>query len=114
VEGFFNVGPMDDLGERRAKNIPLADGDVVVVRVANTVHAFENNCPHQHFSLLHQGFIDRCSITCPMHGWTFDLASGTSTNGSGSLKKRMVKVVEGRVWIQAKQADRGFALFDAT
>jgi nitrite reductase/ring-hydroxylating ferredoxin subunit len=112
MEGFAKIGQTGEFREGRPKNISVEGRDVVVVRVAGTVHAFENNCPHQHSSLLHQGLVEECSITCPMHGWTFDIGSGRSTSGSGSLKKRAVSVVDDWVWVQSKEVSQDFPLFD--
>lgn len=114
MEGFSKVGRVEDLGERKPKNVLLEDEEVVVVRIAEVVHAFDNNCPHQHFSLLHQGLVEECSITCPMHGWTFDLESGKSTNASGVLKKRKVRIVDGWIWVQTALENREYSLFERT
>ncbi|HTP13147.1 MAG TPA: Rieske 2Fe-2S domain-containing protein, partial [Bacteroidota bacterium] len=85
----------------------------VVVRVQGDIFAFENSCPHQHFSLLHQGTLDRCTITCPMHGWTFEMRTGVSTNGNGRLTKAAVRVENGTVWIKAGEPGPSFAMFDS-
>ncbi len=86
---------------------------LVVVKTEGEVFAFENSCPHQHFSLLHQGTLDGCTITCPMHGWTFDMKTGMSTNGNGKLQKAVVKVEDGVVWLKAGEPGPSFAMFDS-
>jgi nitrite reductase/ring-hydroxylating ferredoxin subunit len=113
MEGFTKIGRADDFAERKPTNLSLGGLEVVVVKVDDAIYAFENNCPHQHFSLLHQGFIENCSITCPMHGWTFDLNSGSSTNGNGKLRKFDVKISGGWVWIGSEKSGQKYSLFDA-
>lgn len=112
MEGFVRIGRKGDFLDGRPKNVSLEDGEVVVVNVAEMLHAFDNNCPHQHFSLLHQGAVEDCSITCPMHGWTFNLDSGRSTSGNGNLKKRAVRIVDGWVWVKSEAMGQNFSLFD--
>lgn len=110
--GFLRVGRMDKFAEGRPKNLSFNGLEIVVVRVDGTVHAFENNCPHQHFSQLHQGVVEGCSITCPVHGWTFDLKSGQSTNGNGKLRSFEVKAGDGFIWIRMDEHNREYSLFE--
>jgi len=112
MEGFTKIGPLTDFKDRRPRAVAVNGLDVVVIRVDGDILAFENSCPHQHFSLLHQGTIEGCSITCPMHGWTFDMKSGNATNGNGKLKMMPAKCAEGSVWIGDTEADQPFPLFD--
>ena len=92
----------------------MVDGvRVVVVKSDGEFFAFENNCPHQHSSVLHQGTVDSCTITCPMHGWTFDMRTGTSTNGNGKLRMAVIKIEEGALWMKDGELGHSFVLFDA-
>jgi toluene monooxygenase system ferredoxin subunit len=112
MEGFTKIGSVGDFKDRRPYNVVVNGLDIVVVRVDGDVVAFENSCPHQHFSLLHQGSIEGCAITCPMHGWTFDMKSGSSTNGGGKLRKVRAKCADGSVWIGRTESDQSFPMFD--
>ena len=112
MEGFVNIGGIADFPRLKARSVLVGGRAVVVVNVDGDVHAFENNCPHQHFSVLHQGNLEGCFITCPMHGWTYDIKSGQSTNGNGRLKKFAVKSADGSVWIGEMKDDPAFLLFE--
>ena len=112
VKGFVNIGGAADFLEHKARNIVVGGRSVVVVSVDGEVHAFENNCPHQHFSVLHQGNLEGCFITCPMHGWTYDIKSGQSTNGNGKLKKFEVRSTDGSIWVADMKDDLTFSLFE--
>jgi nitrite reductase/ring-hydroxylating ferredoxin subunit len=48
-------------------------------------------------------------ITCPMHGWTFDLASGKATIGGGRLKRYAVKVVGNDILIEVPNDEPDWA-----
>jgi nitrite reductase (NADH) small subunit/3-phenylpropionate/trans-cinnamate dioxygenase ferredoxin subunit len=70
----------------RADEIPAGGSKVVQVRglsvaifnVAGTFYAVENTCPHQG-GPLGEGYLEENGvISCPWHGWTFDLKTGVS------------------------------------
>jgi nitrite reductase/ring-hydroxylating ferredoxin subunit len=59
--------------------------DIVIVRHDDECFALSNICSHQHISRLHEGIIDCYSIECPMHGWKYDIRSGHSLTGNGTV-----------------------------
>jgi len=81
------------------KRIRSEEADVVIVKSGNMFYAFDNNCPHQHFAALHDGLFEKHSLTCPMHGWCFDIRTGISRTGEGRLSMRKVTVEGDDVWI---------------
>jgi nitrite reductase/ring-hydroxylating ferredoxin subunit len=98
--GFLRVGGLEDVHPVRPTRFHSEEIDLVVCRVKDEIFAVENRCPHQQFSALHEGALEGCTLTCPMHGWSFDLKTGRSTNGNGMLKTLAVKVEEGIVWVE--------------
>ena len=112
MDGFTKIGRTIDMKDRRPFNTVIEGSSVVIVKADDDFFAFENNCPHQHFSLLHQGSIEGCEITCPMHGWTFSMKSGESTNGNGKLKNLKVKNSDGWIWVESVKPAQSFSLFD--
>jgi nitrite reductase/ring-hydroxylating ferredoxin subunit len=113
MDGFTKVGAVKEFQGGKPARGTLDGLNIVIVKVIEDVVAFENSCPHQHFSLLHQGTLEGCNLTCPMHGWTFDIRSGQSTNGNGRLKMLEVKIEDGAVWVAKTTAGPSYALFDA-
>ena len=112
MKGFSQVGRIAEFRNREPKSVFHNGIEIVVLKVDESVFAFENNCPHQHFSLLHQGIVDGCSITCPMHGWTFNLKSGNSTIGNGKLRKFEVQIHGDGIWVGTESDGTKFSLFD--
>lgn len=54
----------------------VADGRVIALyNVSGTLHALDGVCPHQG-GPLGKGRLDGCVVTCPWHGWQFDVRSG--------------------------------------
>ena len=87
------------------KEVP--DGDVLrtecegrglfIYREGRSVQVFDSRCPHQATDIpdlaLHE-----CTLTCPKHGWTFDVRSGECTaKGDAPLKRWPSKVEKGRL-----------------
>lgn len=70
---------------------------VVIFRVGDQLHALENLCPHQHVAAFHRGQLDGSVVTCPMHGWSFDVVTGNAVSGSGRLRTFDLRVENGTV-----------------
>lgn len=62
------------------------EDEIALFRVNGELLAVRNSCPHQHFARLHEGEVEGSVVTCPMHGWKFDLKTGAHVAGAGSLK----------------------------
>ena len=80
--------------------IAVADGRVVVARVGDDVVAFQNRCLHQN-SKLEDGRIDNGKLTCPLHFWRYEAATGRHLGGRGTLESYPVEIVDGRVFVEA-------------
>ena len=50
---------------------------VAVFRLEEGFFAVENECPHVGAPLA-SGSVDDCVVTCPLHGWSFDLRDGSN------------------------------------
>ncbi|HEY9166011.1 MAG TPA: Rieske (2Fe-2S) protein [Candidatus Kryptonia bacterium] len=76
------VARLNDLREGKGIVRKLEDDDIALVKLEGEVHAFINVCPHQHTPLVDKtgGQIADGNLTCPMHGWTFELKSGKCVN----------------------------------
>lgn len=61
----------------------MAEGEVV---------ATQGQCPHAE-GPLHEGEVEGCVLTCPWHGWTFDLSTGQcNEDDSMQLQRYPVRV----------------------
>jgi nitrite reductase/ring-hydroxylating ferredoxin subunit len=74
--------------------------DVVLFRRGDGIFAFGNRCPHQEGSLS-DGFIEGDIVTCPLHGWEFDVRSGLCMTIPGeSVPRYEVTVEDGAVFLE--------------
>ena len=56
----------------------VANGRVIAIfNVDGEYHALDGVCPHQG-GPLGQGTLDGRTVTCPWHGWQFDVIDGTT------------------------------------
>jgi NAD(P)H-dependent nitrite reductase small subunit len=101
---FIRVARMADLKDKRGTLVRVEGEEVALWRVEGKVYAINNVCPHQHFSMLHQGSLDGLHVTCPMHGWSFSLEDGRAQSGNGRAKVYRVKQEGDVVLIEKPQA----------
>jgi 3-phenylpropionate/trans-cinnamate dioxygenase ferredoxin subunit len=75
--GSYNLGNLDDLedGEIRVFE-DVDDYGIVVCKVKGELFALEDNCSHAD-TPLSQGRLRGFQLTCPLHGTSFDVRSGT-------------------------------------
>lgn len=82
------------------KLISINGIEVVLINDNGNISACESDCPHQGSPLL-AGIVKEGFISCPRHGWNFDLASGACTNHTGyTLKTYQVEVVGNDILIE--------------
>ncbi len=98
--GFVKVATKDQLRTGCSLSVRVEGVEVAIFQIGKDIIAVENNCPHQHFQMLHQGSLNQYALTCPMHGWTFDLKTGRAIIGSGRLRQYAVRLEGDEVWIE--------------
>lgn len=95
---------LNDVREGRGSLSRVGGEEIALFKIRGECFAIGNVCPHQHFSMLHDGEVKDFTVTCPMHGWTYDLRTGQSTNASGKVKSFEV-VIQGDELFIRKDAD---------
>ena len=82
-----------------ARSLYIDGFDVALFRDGDALYAVKNFCPHQQFRKLHEGEICDGAVTCPMHGWTFDLATGVARTGQGRFTIYPVTIVNDEIYV---------------
>ncbi len=73
---------------------------VAVFRVGDEFFALDGICPHAG-GPLGKGRLDGTVVTCPWHGWQFDVRTGEHCLNPQICQERFpVKVEDGKVFIQ--------------
>jgi NAD(P)H-dependent nitrite reductase small subunit len=69
------VCSVDELKPGQARLVEDGRRQVAVFNVGGTLHAIDNLCPHRQ-GPLHEGWLEGFLVSCPWHGWQFDLRTG--------------------------------------
>ncbi len=87
MKEFIRACSLKDISRRQGRLIVLDDGtQVAIFMVDGELYAVDNVCPHQHAPVIADGFVEDCTVTCPLHGWTFDLKTGNVLGGASRLR----------------------------
>lgn len=96
----------EEIKENRAIRVQVGqefEEQVAIFRIAGKLFCLTNICPHRHKDSIHRGFLADGKVTCPEHGWTYDLVTGRNINtrqGLRSLKAFPVFELNGLVLVQ--------------
>src|SRR5215813_13747254 len=82
---WIKIAAAADCPPGSAHELIVEDRVVALFNVAGTFYALDGVCPHQG-GPLGEGALSSCIVTCPWHGWQFDVCSGQS-----QLNPRMVQ-----------------------
>ncbi|MGE3142940.1 MAG: nitrite reductase small subunit NirD [Hyphomonadaceae bacterium] len=101
---WIDVCALEDVPLRGARRVDAPRAPIAVFRTGDgRVFALTDRCPHKH-GPLSMGIVHGASVTCPLHAWVIDLASGEALGadaGKGCAPPIAVRVVEGRVQLDA-------------
>ena len=66
---------------------------VAVYCVDGAFYATQDRCAHIGWPLTDGGELSGARVTCPMHGWCYDVTTGEVVRGMRSLKLKTYRVV---------------------
>jgi nitrite reductase (NADH) small subunit len=97
---WIDVGAVTDVPRRGARRVSTPRGDIAIFRTGDgEVFALRDQCPHKH-GPLSQGIVHGRTVTCPLHAWNIDLATGQPTGadaGKGCTPTVALRVEHGRL-----------------
>src|SRR5262245_9442668 len=97
---FVRVASASDIPAGQGRMFELNGRQVAVFNVGGKFHAIDNVCLHQGGPLA-EGELDGCIVTCPWHGWTYDVTSGLSPDEPDSRVQCFgVKLENGEVLVE--------------
>lgn len=104
--GWTPAIPFELLRDGKGAHADVGGEDVLLVRVGEQVFALSNRCTHQG-APLHKGPVRTGSpqtVTCPLHGSTFQLADGRVMRGPATtpLPAFDVRLSEGVVEVRRR------------
>lgn len=85
---------MSEVPVGEVRSVAVDNSIVAVCNVDGTFYAFEGTCPHAG-GPLGDGFLNGDTLTCPWHGWQFDVKSGACTFSPDIIQDKFTVVVKG-------------------
>lgn len=102
---WIKVVSLDEIPKLGSRVIATDTMSIAVFRTADDqVFAIKDACPHKG-GPLSQGIVHGTSVTCPLHNWKIDLASGEALGpDEGCANVFATKVEDGVVYIDFAMA----------
>jgi nitrite reductase (NADH) small subunit len=91
---WIPVARIADCPEGESREVLAGNRVVALYCVDGTYHALDGICPHQG-GPLGQGKLSGCVVTCPWHGWQYDVRSGQHQSIPTLVHHRFPVKVEG-------------------
>lgn len=101
---YLKICPSNELIEKRGKKILFDDSDdiyeVAIFRIAGKLYCSQNLCPHQAAPRIFEGILKGTKVTCPLHGWSYNLPDGSNCDPKRGIKSLQVfEIIEENGWI---------------
>ena len=100
MPAWIDVGAVTDVPRRGARRVPSSRGDIAIFRTGDgEVFALLDKCPHKG-GPLSEGIVHGRAVTCPLHAWNIDLATGEALGadkGKGCAPVVALRVEDGRL-----------------
>ncbi len=98
---WIKIATTDAVDEDDMIAVEVEGRHVALYHVAGAFHATDNVCTHA-FALLTDGFLDDCTVECPLHAGRFDIRTGKAEGApvTRDLKTYPVKVEGADVLIE--------------
>ena len=94
------IASLSEIPPGSAKEFTVGDRVVAVFNVDGRLYALDGICPHAGGPLAN-GKLAGTVITCPWHGFQFDVTTGQHQTSKSLVHPTMrVKVEEGQVWVE--------------
>lgn len=88
-----------DLREGGTKSVRVLARNIAVFRLNGQIYGLEADCKHMRASIA-SGKIEGTIITCPAHGWRYNITTGECLNESWArLKTFHVEIESGLIYV---------------
>ena len=99
-EGFEAVVALTDIPDGGMAEAIVSGREVALARIGDQVYALDNACPHAG-GPIGEGDLEGTTVTCPYHGWAFDVTTGACHVDHGrALATYATAVADGAVCVR--------------
>ena len=98
------IASVSEIPEGEGREFVVAGRIVALFNVQGSFHAMDGICPHAGGPLA-KGSLNKNVVTCPWHGWQFDVTSGRHCLNAHLQQPCFSVTVEGaELWIELPSA----------
>jgi nitrite reductase (NADH) small subunit len=76
--GFVTVARLEEVPPGTVRTVRAGDDEIAVVHCEDGIYATQSQCIHLR-GPLGEGHLDGCLLSCPWHGWQYDVRTGENT-----------------------------------
>ena len=99
-DGFVTVARADELPPGTLRTVHVGEEAIALASCDDGIHAVQNACIHL-AGPLGEGHLDGCVLTCPWHGWQYDVRTGENEFDRAIVLRRYeTRVVDGEVQVR--------------
>lgn len=80
---FVKVAARNEIPPGEGRCLQVGSEKIALFNVGGTLHAIDNTCCHMGGS-LGEGQLDEKVVTCPLHGWQYDVTTGECQTQPGA------------------------------
>jgi nitrite reductase [NAD(P)H] small subunit len=92
---WHRIGRRDQIPPRGARVVRIGGQSIAIFRTSDDgIFALLDRCPHRG-GPLSQGIVHGACVTCPLHDWVIDLATGEARGADEGVTVRFPVRVEG-------------------
>jgi len=77
VANLIKVATVADIADGAGKTVEAAGKQIALFNVGGKFYAIDNACKHRG-GPLGEGEVDGGMVTCPWHGWEYDVTTGAN------------------------------------
>jgi nitrite reductase (NADH) small subunit len=101
--GFVRVAKVATVPPGQILEVHVAGKNVAVANVGGNFYAISNTCLHRG-GPLGQGPLEGTMVTCPWHGWAFDVTSGKlAHNQAAGVACYAVEIRDDEVFVDVRE-----------
>ena len=100
ADGFVTVARADEVPPGTVARVQAGEREIALVHCDDGFFAMQNECLHLK-GPLGEGHLEGCVLTCPWHGWQYDVHTGENEfDRAIKLETYEVKVEDGEVRVR--------------
>ena len=94
MANFVKVAQTSEIPDGQGKCVEVEGKRIAIFNVEGTYYAIDDICPHQG-GPLGEGELSGTVVTCPWHGWEYDVTTGVNQDDSEVVQEKFEVMIDG-------------------